>query len=174
MIKRVNTYLVVGIMLLLTTTAYLFGKVQTMSKTGVPSQSSEVRSVSTEVTPTPTGTPKATTTVKKVLTTPTPTPERKKVSIYIDDFGGYTKGTFYCYEDKVNELTRIQNDLRIADASTEGCWLKENATLTSCNSKCGGLIDCYNGCIAEMEKICGTKPADLRKELATKVRQYCP
>ncbi|MEM3394326.1 MAG: CAP domain-containing protein, partial [Candidatus Methanomethylicia archaeon] len=103
-----------------------------------------------------------------------------KVPIYIDDDGGITKGTFYCYEDKVNELSRLQNDIRIYQAVADSCFLAEKGKAEICSSNCtteADIAGCVNNCWANVTVNCkdkSTKVGDLRKELYYKVREYCP
>lgn len=173
---NINKYLLVSTVCLLIITAFLVGRIQT--KSAQPQVESAQTTLQT-ATPTPAVTNKPAV-QKAAPAKPTPTPERKKVSITLNDGGGFTKGTFYCYEDKVNELSNLQNDIRIYQIDADSCNFAEQSKAKDCSSSCSTQPDiaaCVDNCYANALPACSdknTKVGDLRKELYNKVQQYCP
>jgi hypothetical protein len=175
---EINKYLLITVVLLLVGVAYLVGKLQTNSaKPQV--ESAQYTSPTTSPTPTVAIKP-AVTRVVTVIPTPTNPPERKKVLINVDDYGGLTKGNFYCYEDKVNELADIQNNIRVYQAIADSCNSIRQANASQCASSCpleGDIASCVHACYDNASPDCNeknTKVGDLRKELYSKVHEYCP
>ena len=169
--------------------AYLMGRIQTLSTTSnQPQKTSQVESANTEATPIftpiPTQVPKTNTrTVQKTNAnnTPTPTTERKKVPIYLDDAGGITKGTFYCYEDKVNYLSNQQNLIRIKQSASDSCISQAKFEIEQCTTKeCKPLTDlneystCLDKCIKDAYSKCESDLGQLREQFFREIQQFCP
>ena len=120
--------------------------------------------------------------IKTPPPSPSPSPERKKVSLFIDDYGGITKGNFYCYEDKANHLADLQNQIRIKHISSQGCSGLASTEGTNCsNSNCSSLINdvdafnnCSKKCFDDAYAKCSSNVGDLRKQLYNDVQQFCP
>lgn len=168
---------------LLITVAYLVGRIQMLS--GQPAPSVKQQTPTPTVKPTSIPKPTSMPAVKGIQNSPTPAqvPERKKVSVFIDDLGGITKGNYYCYEDKVNELANIQNDIRNYQAIADSCVSLEQVKAESCSSDCSSIedinamADCIHACWEKVTANCNdksTRVGNLRKELYNKVHQYCP
>jgi len=113
-------------------------------------------------------------TIKIVKPKSTPKPI-KKVPITIDDGGGLTKGTFYCFEDKVNELASLQNEIRIKQDLSDMCYRSHENEILSCMNDCGSDDSCKHNCTEPFLQQCGNYDVgNLRKELLSKVYEYCP
>jgi len=187
--ENTKKILLASLVVMLMFSAYLVGKIQTLSTTIQPQKNSQVESVKTELTPTftpiPTPVPKTNTkTIQKVSAsnTPSPTVERKKVPIYLDDAGGITKGTFYCYEDKVNYLSNQQNLIRIKDMAVESCTSQAKFEGDGCVTRnCKPLTDinefssCTDKCYKEAYSKCNSSEiGQLREQFFKEVQQFCP
>jgi hypothetical protein len=179
MLKDGKTYLIGSFVLLLVTCAYLFGKAQTLSGVKIPQQSPQVEAVMAEVTPVPTT--KTVVIYKTPVPTSTQAPERKKVSVYIDDSGGITRGTFYCYEDKVNYLSGLQNKIRLGQLAHETCTANAQLEGKGCSdTNCNSLTDtteitnCIKKCVDDAFAKCNSDLGDLRYQLNDDVHKYCP
>ena len=179
MLKNVKVYVIGGFMILLVATAYLFGKVQTLTSIKIPQQSPQVEAVTTEVTPVPTT--KTIVVYKTQAPAPTQAPERKKVSVYIDDSGGITRGTFYCYEDEVNYLSDLQNKIRLGQLAHETCTANAQFEGKSCSdTNCNSLTDiteitnCIKKCSDDAFAKCNSDLGNLRFQLNGDVHKYCP
>ena len=174
----INKFLLWGFVLLLGISAFLLGK--TTSQQNNEDVGPTTAPVVNSIVPKPTSAPAVI--YKTVSPTATPQPAQKKVSVFIDDYGGITKGNFYCYEDKVNELSNLQNDIRIYEASADSCNAFQRTNASNCSNSCPlGDVDaitaCVNSCWDNAIPNCddkNNKVGDLRKELNNKVHQYCP
>jgi hypothetical protein len=120
-----------------------------------------------------------------IKSAPVTSPERKKVSVMIDDYGGLTKGTYYCYDDKVNQLANLQNQIRMKNISAQGCESLSKTEGTACsntNCKLNSSSDedvkafdaCSLKCYSDASAKCDNGVGDLRRELVSEVQQYCP
>jgi hypothetical protein len=108
-------------------------------------------------------------------------PERKRVSVQLDD-GGFVKGNYYCYEDKVNELTYLQNDILNYETIANMCNFTRRNNASVCSEGCsathdyttiGGCIDsCYDNATPNCDEQ-NTKVGDFRKTMYNKTREYC-
>lgn len=185
MLTNLHLAMLAVILFLIATVGYLYGKTQQIQPAGVKQEPTIIQQAIPIISPT--FTPETNTVPKQVIYLPTPTPsptpippERKKVSTYVDDNGGLTKGNFYCYEDKVNELSDIQNQIRINDIVSDSCMESEQSKALQCSSSCStqpDIASCVDACYANVIPNCNdknTKSGDLRKELYNKVHQYCP
>jgi len=103
-----------------------------------------------------------------------------KVLINIDDGGGLTKGSFYCYSNAVNHLADLQNQIRIYEVVANSCNALEQTKATNCSSSCSTQPDisgCVSACWANVASNCNadnTKVGDLRKQLYSDVHRDCP
>jgi len=102
------------------------------------------------------------------------------VPINIDDGGGITKGTFYCYSDKVNYLSDLQNQIRIYQTSADSCNWGAKMETNNCTSICANSDSsstCISDCVKTAYSKCNdqnNKVGDLRKKLYSDVHTYCP
>jgi len=93
---------------------------------------------------------------------------------------GIVDGTYYCYENRVNELTRYEQLIAMKEDSARMCTDSYKPTLNSCVSACNSSPDfsncikpCYdnasNACISKYEET-----GNLRKEYMKKIYEICP
>jgi hypothetical protein len=111
---------------------------------------------------------------------PTQAPVRKKILINVDDNGGYTKGSFYCYEDTVNHIADLQNQIRINESIADSCNSIKSSNAKTCSSNCSTAEDikaCVDSCWNNATPDCTEKNnhvGDLRKQLYSDVHNDCP
>lgn len=110
---------------------------------------------------------------------PTLVPVRTKVSFTTTE--GEVNGTYSCYQDRVNELTRYENDIKIKTEIAKSCQVFEQVQQSNCASKCsveGGtseIVSCVDACYANSECLPKFKKVgDLRMEYMAKLREICP
>lgn len=118
--------------------------------------------------------------IQPLTYTPAPT-VAQKVMVNIDDTGGITHGSFYCYADKVNELSNLQNQIRIDDIAATSCdSIAKLKSSNDCISSCSNSSDfnfCNQQCVNSKFSSCsdvGSKVGNERKQLYTMVQQDCP
>ena len=150
--------------------AYLFGKVHTLSNTNVlPAQDTNTIK-NTNIVPTNIPTINPTTKTQVIYKSPTPQqtqiPQRKKVNVVIFEIG--LAGSYYCYEDKANELTRKEQEIdaqrKLAD------WCSDD--LEKCkNPLIAPAIDCptIQECTDKTNRI-----IQLQDEFRGLINSYCP
>jgi peptidoglycan hydrolase-like protein with peptidoglycan-binding domain len=109
------------------------------------------------------------------------TPIIKKVPIYLDDSGGITKGTFYCFEDKVNYLSNQQNLIRIKQMGAESCNSQAQFEGQQCvDNNCKPLTDineyssCLDKCYKDAYSKCNSDLGALREQFFREIQQFCP
>jgi hypothetical protein len=118
-------------------------------------------------------------TVTQTNTVNTPIPnERKKVQVTFTD--ATIAGTYYCFEDKVNELMTTQNNLSIARKNGELCISGNTQIYNICSDQCRiagdrcldlcesstDVIACGDGCnskLVDCSKSCSEKNGDCDK-----------
>jgi peptidoglycan hydrolase-like protein with peptidoglycan-binding domain len=106
--------------------------------------------------------------------------DSKKVLVNVTD-AAYA-GSYYCYEDKANEITRIQNLLNLRYKLAESCFANAKIKLNDCLEKCKSDPDfysCSDKCYPESgAKECGDSYendlTNYRNQLGSMLRQYCP
>lgn len=114
-----------------------------------------------------------------------PQGSRNKVQVVVDDMGGITKGTFYCYEDRANVIANLQNDIRIKQTVADVCNSNENSKVQSCANNCPTSSDitvseisaCIDNCSSSIRGNCADKNnavGDLRWQLHAEVLKSCP
>jgi len=118
---------------------------------------------------------------KAVAPVATSAPTRNKVLVNIDDSGGITKGSFYCYDDKVNYLADLQNQIRIKQIAMDNCDAlarieSTNCSHTNCDSSApwDTLNACIQKCTDDAWGKCNSDLGDLRKKLYAEVHTDCP
>ena len=134
--------------LLLASIGYLYAKNQELEK----SQQEQTLPPTPANLVTPTAQPeqpvKQKTNIIKDTTLPTPTPlptERKKVAVTLTDV--ILSGTFYCYEDKANEIMTVQNNISLALKGQDICVFVGGQEIKSCLDKCSqASSECIAGC----------------------------
>lgn len=177
-----NKILIYGFAVLAVLVAYLMGRVQTLS----------YRNEATQVPlPTQTYSPPASATIapqviyknNPAVVLPTQPVARKRVSYIVTQSGAYYKnGTYYCFEDRVNELAQIESKIKACDAKGDSCGYKAETDGKNCTANCptadvdaysacskSCYDNAYSGCVSEGQE-CG----NLRKELVNKIYEICP
>jgi len=160
---------IITIILLLASVGYLYAKNRELEK----SQPKQTLSPTPTHLVTPTARPeqpvKQKTNIIKNTTAPTTAPipvERKKVAVTLTD--PTVAGTYYCYEDKANEIMTTQNNLNLtiktlnfcsSNLSNEIKWCFDDCTqkAKTCVNNCYGSEDmlvCTQACDAQ-NKACG-------------------
>ncbi len=89
---------------------------------------------------------------------------------------GITNGTYYCCDDKVNEISRMEQQIQIKESAADICYQSHLGEMNSCMSGCStGNNDCYHNCAEPFLQKCGNYiVGDMRTELMNKLKQYCP
>lgn len=93
-------------------------------------------------------------------------------------------GTYQCYEDRVNELTRMENELKMMGAGAETCSMFKQIEVDKCVNECpvSGTDwvpewnTCMKTCFKKLDE-CLTKSkaaGDKRKEYMNLISQICP
>jgi len=185
---QVNKILLILTIVLLMAVSYLYGKNQKPAWIG----GIQTENITPALTPTPTEKPplrnlrneQGQSTIIPTQLVNTPTPLRKLVPVSFST--GWVKGTFYCYEDKANELMSLQNALRMANEMANHCSSQANLKYDQCTKdKCSSIsaveqLEEYKKCLDECAKVydeCIEKSknvGDLENEIFNKKRQYCP
>lgn len=191
----------IAIVILLLVVGYLFGKTQRIE------QKQNVTALPTSIptiiisTPTPIPAVKQNPAVNKVKVVDTPIPiptERKKVAVTLIDPS--VAGTYYCYEDKANELMSTQNALKLtldsynvclttkqmdsqrclndclqsSNACSKSCD-KSSPDYSSCTSNClKQQSSCSDGCINYINSCDTSGYENLRTKLIQSKNNYCP
>lgn len=114
-----------------------------------------------------------------------PSLNEKKVQFISTE--GVVDGSYYCYESKVNELTRIENEIKVLEFSADGCNISQGFKNNSCrNEECPinhpdwspeWLSTCLENCSAKTVGTCLPKYEEVgnqRKELHRLINKYCP
>jgi hypothetical protein len=100
------------------------------------------------------------------------------VTLSITDYGGITNGTYSCYADKVNDLTNLEEQIKIADAAWSACMSSGQIGTENCPGQCSSASDpntCEQQCINNYYATCNSSHVgDLRMQLAKEVSQDCP
>lgn len=143
-----NKLLVWGFFLLLTFSAFLLGI------TTFPKINTDITAIPTDkdtvIIPNLTSAPAVI--YKNQTPSPTQLQERKKVAVTLSD--GALSGTFYCYEDKANEITSIQNLLKMAIQNGTNCYSIKTAELNQCFSNCKYASDsCIFSCKTSTDQL---------------------
>jgi len=172
----VNQFLVGSVFVCFIIIAFLSGLLVSSSKKSDSSVKSKSIEISTP-SPTPTPLPPAPQVKKEIIITPTPqktsTQETKKlVPITID----MMSKTYYCYEDKVNELANLDYLVTISMNVGRGCMDSAGYAQSDCSSNC--IEDsCFKKCLEDHENAiqkCIDDSPDYGNELLSKIGQYCP
>lgn len=179
-----NTLLTLAVVTVLILLTYTAGKANGLKE----QQAATIKPSPTVITttspiPTPTSTPVKTNYQKPVATpipTPTPKPERKKVS-YTTKEASFN-GTYFCYEDRVNELSRQEQTIQVKDAYADSCMAGQQTAYSTCtNNQCIGMegdaMPCINNCKATTLDTCLSKANDAgseREKLTRLIREICP
>jgi hypothetical protein len=169
-LNHITKYLLVALLLLC---AYLFGQLQAISKTKVDQTSGQVEGIKNEMnpspspTPTPYQTPK-TNTIKQITNQTTPTSiERKKVPVTLSD--PYLSGTFYCYEDKANEIMTAQSNLSFLLKGLDMCASTIKSKNSLCFSDCSEKYnECSQNCKYQNDVISCLKPCEDQSDACNK------
>ena len=183
LVEGIRDKLLIGcIAILLLVIAYLFGKSNSLflGSTGVHEPTPTIETI----TNLPTSTPQTNYQNNYVpsVNPSTPIPVRNKVMINIDDNGGITKGSFYCYADMVNHLADLQNLIRMKQITSDSCTANASSEGTNCShANCSSLStndnsfnDCSQKCYNDAYAKCNSDLGDLRKQLHAEVYQDCP
>jgi hypothetical protein len=143
-----------------------------------------------EISPTPTIIPTPTPTQEKPMepkvinqqpvNTPalTPEPEIKKVS-YTTTQASFN-GTFYCYENRVNELSRQERNIEVKELESSVCFSSQQILYDQCVNRCINEVqdfDCIGDCKKKTLDICLPKAEEVGKErekLNTLIQEICP
>lgn len=107
---------------------------------------------------------------------------RKKVTFTTTE--ATVDGAYQCYEDRVNELTRMENELKVMSASAETCSLFKQAEVNKCVGQCpingsdwvAEWTVCKDTCFQKLDE-CLSKSkevGDKRKEYMNLISQICP
>lgn len=193
-----NKPLLVIIVILLIAVAYLVGKTGTLT---LGSQYVDQQSQPTIIFSTPTPIPKINSqdsniqqqqvqykTTNPSITNPLPTntpASRKKVQTTLNN--QWVAGTYYCYEDGVNLLANLENQIKIANIEAANCTGLASGKAQSCVSQKCSLYDigtqfesynaCHQSCYDESYKECkekGNNAANLVNKLISEKNKYCP
>lgn len=93
---------------------------------------------------------------------------------------GLQNGTYYCYPDRVNELTRQDQTIKSGQAALDHCKFQQQPTQDACIAACNGNSNysaCIQPCYDSYLSTCKSEIDSLynaRKELSNKVQQICP
>jgi len=80
-------------------------------------------------------------------------------------------GTYYCYEDRVNELTNMESSIKIKMEIAEWCNLSAKSVLDSCTDACGSATN-YSACTQPCWDTYGSTCASKYEEVGDSRRQY--
>jgi len=191
---------IIAIILLLVSVNYLYAKNQELQKL---QQKQTLSPTPTNlVTPTTQPVKQKTNIIKDTVPPTSISAERKKVAVTLSD--SVLSGTFYCYEDKANEIMTTQNNLNLALKTMSICGDTLQFKISTCFNNCSqssktclnncflnrgesDQIACNNGCLSQ-NTACGdncpkgTECSDkysgdidrLRNQLIQMKNQYCP
>jgi hypothetical protein len=93
---------------------------------------------------------------------------------------GLQNGTYYCYPDRVNELTQQDQAIKSWQAALDHCKFQQQPTQDSCIDACNGnsnYSSCIQPCHDSYLSVCKSEIDSLynsRKELSNKVHEICP
>lgn len=159
---------------------YLVGRLQTREKYD---ENNKVQGAVVETkTPWPTSEPTLQPTTRAVRDIPVPSvaPERNKVQWTSTE--GIVDGTYFCFEDKVNEMTKLENTIKMKEAVADSCGMGFEFDAKDCSKDCSDqnlsmddYVECSKACWANSP--CLPKHEEvgnLRKELMSKIYEYCP
>jgi len=132
--------------------------------------------------PVPTQEIKPKTPVKNIpIVVSTTVPIRVRVSFTSTE--GVANGTYSCFQDRVNELTRYENEIKLKMAAVTTCNTYRSINASNCSSKCAvgegvtteQITSCVsacnsaNDCLSKAEEV-----GNLRKEYMGKIKEICP
>ncbi len=87
---------------------------------------------------------------------------------------GITNGTYYCYSDKVNEISRLEQDIKLAEGSADICSQSNQSDYQNCYFACQDDT-CRDNCVnTYVEKCNHSAIGDMRRDLMNKIYSYCP
>ena len=93
---------------------------------------------------------------------------------------GLQNGTYYCYPNRVNELTQQDQAIKSWQAALDHCKFQQQPTQDSCIAACNGnsnYSSCIQPCYDSYLSVCKSEIESLynsRKELSNKVHEICP
>ena len=93
---------------------------------------------------------------------------------------GLQNGTYYCYPDRVNELTQQDQAIKSWQSALDHCKFQQQPTQDSCIAACNGNSNysaCIQPCYDSYLSVCKSEIDSLynsRKELSNKVHEICP
>jgi len=155
---------IIAIILLLGTIGVLYAKKQELEKSQREQKSLPTSSPTPVNLVAPTTQPeqpiKQKTNIIKDTALPTPSPtERKKVPITLTD--PTVAGTYYCYEDKANEIMTTQNNLNLAIKTLEICGTTLSFNIKTCFDDCTQKAQaCINNCYGSGDMLACTYACD--------------
>jgi len=165
-----NKYLVSSLFILLLAVVHLFGRVQTLSEQTKNTQN-QVLPAKIELTTNPTFIPTSKPRVVNKTQPPTPTrsPERKKVTVTITEVG--LAGTYYCYENKANELVQKQVALNTLHKTAEFCADNARVKINECvnNNSSADCSSYGDECVEKFNTVMSAQD-----ELRKLIKSYCP
>lgn len=175
---------IIAIILLLASIGFLYAKNQELEELQRKQTPTPTQLIIPTVQPEKLEVPR-TNTIKSAIT-PTSVPaERRKVQTILTT--PLVSGTYYCYEDKVNFLTNLENQIKVVNIEVNNCTGLASGKAQSCtSSKCSGFdiliqFDSYNSCqqrcYDDAYKECkekGDRAANLVNQLIQVKNQYCP
>jgi hypothetical protein len=111
---------------------------------------------------------------------PSPVPTRMPKKVEYTTTEGITDGTYYCFEDKVNEISRKEQEIEMQEGIADTCTSIEQSKAKRCSENCTESEDiakCVEDCYAVVTEKCLPKHelvGDLREELHKMLGKYCP
>lgn len=153
---------IIAIILLLASIGYLYAKNQELERKYEKQTQPFV--LEPTITVLPTSTPEPTETNKKPVTIkeqikPTSVPIERKVPVTLTD--PTVAGTYYCYEDKANEIMTTQNNLNLVIKTLEICGTTLSFNIKTCFNDCTQKAQtCINNCYGSEDILACTHACD--------------
>lgn len=90
-------------------------------------------------------------------------------------------GTYYCYEDKVNEISRYEQSIELKQYEADACNDTVSYEAKNCSSSCTNsdydlMSDCINNCYSSNTKCksLNEEVGNMRRNLYVLLSKYCP